>query len=81
MKRNGKFSNEFAVLNTGLSPRGKATDFDSVIPLVRIQPAQPEIPDAAASGVFDFFAIDANYLILEFCAVFSLQISLEYVII
>ena len=27
--------------NIGLSPSGKATDFDSVIPLVRIQPAQP----------------------------------------
>ena len=28
-------------LDIGLSPSGKATDFDSVIPLVRIQPAQP----------------------------------------
>ncbi len=27
----------------GPSPSGKATDFDSVIPLVRIQLAQPEI--------------------------------------
>ena len=28
-------------VNIGLSPSGKATDFDSVISLVRIQPAQP----------------------------------------
>ena len=27
--------------NDGLSPSGKATDFDSVIPQVRIPPAQP----------------------------------------
>ena len=30
-----------AIHYTGVSPSGKATDFDSVIALVRIQPSQP----------------------------------------
>ena len=37
----------------GLQPRGKATDFDSVIPLVQIQPAQPEI-DRSRQRSVDF---------------------------
>ena len=32
-----------SILYIGLSPSGKALDFDSSIPLVRIQPAQPKI--------------------------------------
>lgn len=31
-----------SVVNIGVSPSGKATDFDSVITLVRSQPPQPQ---------------------------------------
>ena len=46
------------VLHTGLSPSGKATDFDSVIPWVRIPPAQPGVaPQASRESHFVGFAI------------------------
>ena len=35
---------------TGVSPSGKATDFDSVIPLVRIQLPQPKVKEPPILG-------------------------------
>ena len=43
------------VRHTGLSPSGKATDFDSVIPWVRIPPAQPRRGEALYLAAF-FYA-------------------------
>ncbi len=53
------------VLHIGLSPSGKATDFDSVIPWVRIPPAQPvsgsrKSRGNAISEVFLFLLIPAG---------------------
>ena len=42
----------------GVSPSGKATDSDSVIPKVRILPPQPEMPRSLRYGVQFFAALD-----------------------
>ena len=49
------------VCHIGLSPSGKATDFDSVIPWVRIPPAQP-----CKDVYFDTKGIGIN--VLDFCS-------------
>ncbi len=41
LKYNTRSGQASRIINNGVSPSGKATDFDSVISLVRIQPSQP----------------------------------------